>query len=83
MEKCIERRKWFEKLKYTKELYSMKIDSSKNIRILFTFVNYKSNKFAILLYPFEEKDRKTGSDNSYQTAIVIALKRLREITGGG
>ncbi|NSW92063.1 MAG: hypothetical protein HPY74_15575 [Firmicutes bacterium] len=79
MERCIGRVKWFEKLKYTEELYSIKIDSLKNIRILFAFVKYKGNKFAVLLYPFEEKNKKKGSGNSYQTAKIIALKRLKEV----
>lgn len=80
MEDCIIRRNWFEKLKYTKEdLYSMIFKSKKNIRILFAFINFKDKKYVVLLYSFEEKDNNKNSKNSYETAKLIALKRLEEV----
>jgi hypothetical protein len=49
------KRDWFETLKHTNKLYAIKIKDDKNIRILFSFVEYKGTKYAILLHAFEEK----------------------------
>jgi hypothetical protein len=76
---CIRRRAWFEKLKHEKNLYSMKFQGTKNVRIIFAFVAYEGYEYAILLYPFEEKDRTKEGRNSYGTAIPIAQKRLQEV----
>ena len=78
-QECIKKRDWFEKLTYEKDLYSMKIKGEKNIRIIFTFVAYKGSEYAILLYPFEEKDSKNKGKHSYDTAKPIAQKRLQEV----
>lgn len=79
MSSCVQRSSWFEKLKRTDDLYSIKIDSMKNIRILFAFVKYKGTTFAILLYPFEEKNKNKGGNNSYDSVKPIAFRRLREV----
>lgn len=80
-EGCTQRSAWFEKLKGVRDLYSIRFDKSqKNIRILFAFVAYKGEKFAVLLYVFEEKGNKRLSKQSYDKAIPVALKRLKEVT---
>ena len=81
-EKCIHKNDWFEKLKHENDLYSMKFKGEKNIRIIFAFIAYEDNEYAVLLYPFEEKDRTKGGQHSYGTAIPIAQKRLQEVTKG-
>ncbi len=79
-EKCIQRSAWFEKLKKTDGLYSIKFDKSqKNIRIIFTFVSLKEEKYAVMLHGFEEKESKKKSKFSYDKAIPVAQKRLREV----
>ena len=71
---------WFEKLKKADGLYAIKFDKSqKNIRILFAFINFKGEKYAILLYGFEEKDSKKQSKYSYHKAISVAQKSLGEV----
>lgn len=83
-EKCIQKRDWFEKLKQANNFYSMRFNKTqKNIRMIFTFIEYKNAKYAILLYPFEEKDNKNKSRFSYDTAIPIAQNRLKEVLGNG
>ena len=77
-----QRRSWFERLRYTEtELYVIKFKAQKNIRVLFSFVEYQQVQYAILLYPFEEKEsKKRGKKStSYDAAIPIALDRLREV----
>lgn len=77
---CKEKRDWFEVLKKTDdELYSMKFKSLKNIRIIFTFTNYKRSEIVLLLCTFEEKDSKNNSKGSYNIAIESAYSRLKEI----
>ena len=79
-EDCYKRRDWFEKLKVVKNLYSIKFNKSqKNIRILFSFVEFRGRKYAILLHAFEEKDNKNMSKYSYDKATPVALKRLEEV----
>ena len=81
-ELCSQRTAWFEQLSYADEdLWSMKIKFQKNIRILFVFVEHRQTQYAVLLYPFQEKERKKQSD-SYRAAIPIALERLEEIREG-
>ncbi len=78
-ENCIERDNWFELLKYADgNIYSMIFKTQKNIRILFGFVDLMGNQHAVLLHPFEEKDRKK-SGKCYRTAIPIAQARLWEV----
>lgn len=76
--KCILKQDWFEKLKHEDELYSIKIKDEKNIRILFAFIAYKNIEYAILLYPFEEKEKKKKK-SSYEAAKPVARERLKEI----
>ncbi len=78
---CTNRRAWFELLKYVnEEIYVIKFKSEKNIRILFSFVEYFKVKYAVLLYPFEEKEsKKRKSKDCYDDAILIALRRLKEV----
>lgn len=77
---CTQRSNWFEDLKYTDNLYSILFDKNeKNIRILFSFIEYKGVDYALLLYAFEEKDRKGRSRYSYSTGIPIAQRRLKEV----
>lgn len=76
---CVRKRDWFEKLKHEKHLYSIKFKDEKNIRIIFAFVAYKNIEYAVLLYPFEEKDNKNKSQHSYDTAKPIAQERLKEV----
>jgi hypothetical protein len=78
-EKSVLKRDWFEALKHTNKLYAIKIKDDKNIRILFSFVEYKGTKYAILLHAFEEKKGKRKSPTSYDTAIPIAQQRLKEV----
>jgi len=68
-------------LKYGNKLYAMKINDDKNIRILFSFVEYKGIKYAVLLHAFEEKKGKRKSSTSYVTAIRVAQQRLKEVLG--
>lgn len=78
-ENCFHQRKLFEKLTECKDLYSIKLFGEKNIRILFTFMDIKNKKYAILLYPFEEKDDKNNSKYGYTKSINIANERIKEI----
>ena len=71
---CYQKSDWFEILKRTDGLYSMKFKGLKNIRIIFKFVGYNNQNIALLLCAFEE-----SSKNSYKEAIHIAQKRLEEI----
>jgi len=80
-ENCVQKRDWFEVLKYGNKLYAMKIKDDKNIRILFSFVEYDSIKYAVLLHAFEEKKGKRKSSTSYVTAIRVAQQRLKEVLG--
>ncbi len=83
-ERCVLKRDWFEKLRHADGLFSMKFNKvQKNIRIIFTFVEYKGVKYALLLYVFEEKDNKNKSQYSYNTAIPIAQNRLKEVLKDG
>jgi len=75
---CILKHDWFEKLRYEDNLYSIRFRIDKNIRILFAFVAYNNIEYAILLYPFEEKDKKK-SKTSYESAKPIAQERLKEV----
>lgn len=79
---CIRKKDWFEKLRHEKDLYSMRFKGNKNIRIIFAFVAYESYEYAILLYPFNEKDSTKGGKHSYSTALPIAQKRLEEVIKG-
>lgn len=76
---CVRKRDWFEKLKKEKDLYSIKFKDEKNVRILFAFIAYEGIEYAILLYPFQEKDDKNKSQYSYDTAKPIAQGRLKEV----
>ena len=78
-ENCVQKRDWFEVLKYGNKLYAMKIKDYKNIRIIFSFVEYKDIKYAVLLHAFEEKTGKRKSPTSYDTAIRVAQQRLKEV----
>ncbi|MBW6431822.1 MAG: hypothetical protein SCJ94_10080 [Bacillota bacterium] len=81
-ELCSQRTKWFELLKHADgDLYAMRLDFEKNIRILFAFVDYAGTQYAILLYPFQEKERGKTKD-SYKAATPVALKRLNDIREG-
>ena len=76
-EECINKRDWFEILKSTKGIYSMKFKHrSKNLRTLFKFVCFRGNRTAVLLHSFEEKRSK-----DYRTAIKVASQRLEELGG--
>jgi len=76
---CIHQRKLFEKLTECKDLYSIMLFGKKNIRVLFTFMDVKTQKNTILLYSFEEKDDKNNSNYGYIKAIEIANDRIIEI----
>ncbi|QSZ27779.1 hypothetical protein ACETAC_02470 [Aceticella autotrophica] len=76
---CYKKRDWFEILKKTDGLYSMKFKGSKNIRIIFKFAGYNKQNIALLLCTFEEKNSKNNSKSSYKEAIYIAEERLYEI----
>ena len=80
---CTQRWGWFEQLKHVdEELYAIIIKSQKNIRILFCFIEYLKVEYAVLLYPFEEKEKdKKKSKDSYGHAITIALGREKEAVG--
>ncbi len=78
MSKCIEKRDWFKKLKYADDLFAIRFNQQiKNIRIIFTFIDYSRRQIAILLCTFEEKDKK-----DYAKAIELATKRRIEILRG-
>lgn len=77
---CIQRSDWFEKLKHANNLYAMKFNrNEKNIRILFSFISCEEIQYAVLLYAFDEKDRKNQSRFSYGSSIPIAQERLKEV----
>ncbi|MCP2239498.1 hypothetical protein [Thermoanaerobacterium thermosaccharolyticum] len=76
---CYKKKDWFEILKKTDGLYSMKFKGSKNLRIIFKFVGYNKQNIALLLCTFEEKNSKNNSKNSYKEAINIAEKRFDDI----
>lgn len=80
-ESCIKRRNWFELLRYAGgEIFAIKFKAEKNIRILFCFVEYLKVKYAILLYPFEEKEsKKKKGKYCYDDAIIVAFKRRKEV----
>ncbi len=81
-ELCSQRTAWFEQLKWFDDgLFSMIIKSQKNIRVLFVFVEHKGTQYAILLYPFQEKESGKMKD-SYSGSAPIALKRLNGILEG-
>lgn len=82
-EQCILRDGWFENLKRADEINVIRFDKTidKNIRILFAFIKCNGAQYAILLYAFEEKGGKPKSKNSYDNAIAIAQKRLKEVMG--
>lgn len=69
---CIKQRKLFEKLKDCRDLYSIKLHGEINLRILFTFLNYKNTNIAILIHPFIEKSTK-----DYEDAILLSTKRIK------
>lgn len=71
---CIQKSDWFELLKNTNGLYSIKLKSTKNIRIIFKFTDYSKKNISILLCTFEEKVTK-----DYKIAISIANERFEEI----
>lgn len=71
---CILKSDWFEQLKDAPDLYSMKIKGTKNIRILFTFIDDEKKYIAILLCAFEEKSTK-----DYSKQIEIAQKRKQAL----
>lgn len=77
---CVQRSNWFEDLRRADQINAIRFDrNEKNIRILFSFIEYKGVQYAILLYAFEEKDNKNRSRTSYNTGIPIAEKRLKEV----
>ena len=78
---CVKRKSWFELLKHVDgEIYSIRFKSQKNIRILFCFIEYLKVEYAVLLYPFEEKEKNKGkSKDSYDHAVTIALSRRKEV----
>jgi hypothetical protein len=76
---CVQKSDWFEILKKTNGLYSMKFKSTKNLRIIFTFTGKFNENISILLCTFEEKDSKNNSSGSYSKAIETANKRLNEL----
>lgn len=77
--KCTFKRDWFEKLKKANKLYSIKFKDEKNIRIIFSFIEYRGCNYALLLHAFEEKDDKNKSRYSYDGAIPVAQQRLKEV----
>lgn len=76
---CTTLRKSFEKLRNAENLYSMKLHGGKNIRILFTFITCSNKIIAVLLYPFEEKDKKNNSKTGYNNAIQVANDRIEKL----
>ncbi len=81
-ELCSLKKDWFEQLKgYDGELFSMILKFEKNIRIIFTFVEHEGTQYAILLYPFQEKESGKKKD-SYSGIAPIALKRLNDLREG-
>ncbi|MDD3894779.1 MAG: hypothetical protein PHU36_07155 [Syntrophomonadaceae bacterium] len=79
-DKCILKHDWFEELKQADGLYSIKFNNTqKNIRIIFTFIEYNEHKYALLLSAFAEKDKKKMSQYSYRKHIPLAQRRLREV----
>jgi hypothetical protein len=80
-ERCIIKSDWFEVLKGSNELYSMKFKGMKNIRIIFMFTMRESLNLVILLCGFEEKNAASNSKTGYKRAIKIAGQRREEIFG--
>lgn len=78
MEKCTQKRVWFEKLKKADDLFVIRFNKkNKNIRIIFTFTDSSRKHIAILLCNFEERDK-----SDYAKAIELATKRRAEILRG-
>ena len=73
MNNCVFKSDWFESLKNESGLYSMKIKSPINLRILFVFKKYRNKDVAILLTAFVEKNK-----NDYQGAIFVSKKRISD-----
>lgn len=80
-EKCIIKSDWFEILKGSNKLHSMKFKGMKNIRIIFMFAERERINLIILLGGFEEKDAANNSKTGYKRAIKIAGQRREEIFG--
>ena len=73
------RQKTFERLTKNGDIYSIRLIGKKNIRILFMFIDDCGREVVILLYAFEEKDKKSKSKYSYNAAIDIAKNRINKI----
>lgn len=73
MNDCVFKSDWFESLKKETGLYSMKIKSPINLRIIFVFKKYQNKDIAILLTAFVEKNK-----NDYQSAISVSNKRISD-----
>jgi hypothetical protein len=75
---CI-KQKSFERLIKNGDIYSIRLIGKKNIRILFMFTYDCGREVVVLLYAFEEKDNKSKSKYSYNSAIEIAKDRINKI----
>ncbi|MGV8147071.1 MAG: hypothetical protein ACLKAK_11525 [Alkaliphilus sp.] len=75
---CV-KHKCFEKLKKSNSIFSMRLTGIMNIRILFFFLVIEGQEKMVLLYPFQEKNNKKHSKDSYGDAIPIASRRTEEI----
>lgn len=76
-EKAIQHREWFEKMKYTEDLFAMRFMRIDNIRIPYIIM---SNGI-YLLHAFKETSR--GNDpHSYKHSVQVARTRMKDIKGG-
>ena len=73
MNRCVFKSEWFESLKKEQGLYSMKIKSPINLRIIFIFMRYKNKDIAILLTAFIEKNK-----SDYYDAILVSKSRISD-----
>lgn len=78
-ENCFVQGKLFENLKESNGLWSIMLHGEKNIRILFAFISNEYRSFAVLLYAFQEKDKKNNSRTGYDNAKEVASRRLHDI----
>ena len=72
---CIVQSKLIERLKNVEnDLYSIKLHGTKNIRIIFVFIELDGIEIVLLLNSFEEKDK-----TDYSKGILNAYERLKRL----
>jgi len=73
LERCVDHREWFERLKNHEAFYSMRMKGSLNVRIIFVFAWDEREHYAVLLNAFLEQ----GKDK-YEDFIPICKHRIAQ-----